>query len=194
MSIKGKDPQKTRELILATALELFTERGYFATSVHDIRRASGLSTGSLYHHFESKEAIARAIYTDLLCRMTAVVEEAAASRQTVKERCRAIVASLFALSETDPMTARFVLHARHREFLPEAPPICSTRPFEIMRQLIEDGIEQGEIRVLDPIVASAVMFGGAIRLLHLGLDGVLPKPIADYLDEVVEAGWRGVSR
>ena len=193
MSTKGKDPQKTRELILTTALGLFAERGYFATSVHDIRHAAGLSTGSLYHHFDGKEAIARAIYADLLKRMTEVVEEAAASQPTVKGRCRAIVAALFTLTETDPLTAHFVLHARHREFLPEAPPICSTRPFEIMRQLVVDGIDAGDLRPIDPTVASAVLFGGAIRLLHLALDGVLPRPLATYLDEVTEAGWRGIS-
>ncbi|BET59089.1 MULTISPECIES: TetR/AcrR family transcriptional regulator [Geobacter] len=193
MPPKGKDPQKTRELILTTALGLFADRGYFATSVHDIRHAAGLSIGCLYHHFDGKEAIARAIYDDLLAQMTDVVETAAASQPTVKDRCRAIVAALFSLAETDPLTAHFVLHARHREFLPEAPPICSTRPFEIMRQLIVDGIDSGEIRPLDPTVASAVLFGGAIRLLHLALDGVLPQPIDTYLDEVMDAGWRGIT-
>lgn len=188
----GKDPQKTRDLILATALHLFAERGYFATSVHDIRRAAGLSTGSIYHHFDSKEAIARALYADLLDRMTALVAEAEAAHTSMRDKCRAIIAALFALTEEEPLTANFVLHARHREFLPEAPPICSTKPFEIMRQLIAESIDRGELRPLDPVVAGAVLFGGAIRLLQLALDGVLPRPLASYLDDVVDAGWRGV--
>lgn len=193
MTHASKEPQKTRDLILSTALLLFTERGYFATSVHDIRRSAGLSIGSIYHHFESKEAIARSIYDDLLSRITSVAEEAAASATTTKGKCRAIIAALFALSETDPLTMHFVLHARHREFLPEALPICSTRPFEMMKEIIADGIASGEVRPLDPIVASAVVFGGAIRLLHLSLDGVLSRPAASYLEEIAEAGWRGVA-
>lgn len=192
MTHASKEPQKTRDLILSTALLLFTERGYFATSVHDIRRTAGLSIGSIYHHFESKESIARAIYDDLLSRITGVAEEAAASATTTKGKCRAIIAALFAFSETDPLAMHFVLHARHREFLPEALPICSTRPFEMMKEIIADGIASGEVRHLDPIVASAVVFGGAIRLLHLALDGVLSRPTASYLEEIAEAGWRGV--
>lgn len=193
MTHAPKEPQKTRDLILSTALLLFTGRGYFATSVHDIRRSADLSIGSIYHHFDSKESIARAIYDDLLSRITNVAEEAAATATTTRGKCRAIIAALFALAESDPLTMHFVLHARHREFLPEALPICSTRPFEMMREMIVDGIASGEVRQLDPVVASAVVFGGAIRLIHLALDGVLPGPITTYLEETVEAGWRGIA-
>jgi len=193
MTPAPKEPQKTRDLILSTALQLFAERGYFATSIHDIRRSADISTGSIYHHFDSKESIARAIYDDLLSRMTAVVEEAAATHSTTKGKCRAIIAALFALSETDPLTVHFVLHARHREFLPDALPICSTRPFEMMKEIIVAGISSGEVLPLDPIVASAAVFGGAIRLLHLALDGVLARPIGSYLEEIAEAGWRGIA-
>jgi AcrR family transcriptional regulator len=193
MTPAPKEPQKTRKLILDTALQLFAERGYFATSIHVIRRSADLSTGSIYHHFGSKESIARAIYDDLLSRMTTVVEEAAATTTTTRGKCRAIIAAFFALSESAPLTVHFVLHARHREFLPDALPICSTRPFEMMKEIIVDGIAVGEVRPLDPIVASAVVFGGAIRLLHLALDGVLARPIATYLEETVEAGWRGIA-
>ncbi len=178
---------------MSTALRLFTERGYFATSIHDIRRSADISTGSIYHHFDSKESIARAIYDDLLSSMTTIVKEAATAHTTTKRKCRAIIAAFFALSESNPLTLHFVLHARHREFLPDALPICSTKPFEMMKEVIINGIASGEVRQMDSTVASAVVFGGAIRLLHLALDGVLTRPIGFYLEEVVEAGWRGIA-
>ena len=192
MATASKKPQDTRGLILSTALQLFTERGYFATSVHDIRRSANLSIGSIYHHFESKKSIARATYDDLLSRLAAVVQEAAAATTTTRGKCGAIISALFAFTESDPLAMHFVLHARHREFLPEALPICSTRPFEMMKEIVNDGIASGEVRRMDPIVASAVVFGGAIRIMHLALDGVLPRPISTYMEETVEAGWRGI--
>ncbi|HSH30271.1 MAG TPA: TetR family transcriptional regulator [Thiohalobacter sp.] len=48
------------------ALNLFTEQGYFNTSIRDIVRAASVSTGSLYHHFRGKEGIARSLYDTLL--------------------------------------------------------------------------------------------------------------------------------
>ena len=49
---------RRRDQILATAAELFATKGYTRTSMRDVATASGILAGSLYHHFESKEAIA----------------------------------------------------------------------------------------------------------------------------------------
>lgn len=53
----GGRPRR-RDQILATAADLFATRGYTKTSMRDVAAASGILAGSLYHHFESKEAIA----------------------------------------------------------------------------------------------------------------------------------------
>jgi AcrR family transcriptional regulator len=49
--------RRSRAQILAAALELFSHRGYRATSVRDIAAAAGVSTGNVYHHFPDKETI-----------------------------------------------------------------------------------------------------------------------------------------
>lgn len=52
-----REPQDRRERILASAAELFAHRGVAATTVRQIADRVGILSGSLYHHFESKEAI-----------------------------------------------------------------------------------------------------------------------------------------
>ena len=56
----------TRESILDSALECFTEDGYDRTTVARIREHSGVSNGALFHHFSSKEAIAGALYIEAM--------------------------------------------------------------------------------------------------------------------------------
>ena len=46
-----------RDAVLGLAAELFAEKGFRATTVRDIADAAGVLSGSLYHHFDSKEAI-----------------------------------------------------------------------------------------------------------------------------------------
>ncbi len=53
--------ERSRTAILDAALELFSHRGYGATSMRDIAGKAGVSTGSVYHHFADKEAIFRAL-------------------------------------------------------------------------------------------------------------------------------------
>lgn len=49
--------QNRRELILANAAEMFARKGIGATTVREIADAVGVLSGSLYHHFESKDTI-----------------------------------------------------------------------------------------------------------------------------------------
>ena len=48
--------------LLEAAEQRFTERGYASTSIEDIVRAAGVTRGALYHHFESKAAVFRAVF------------------------------------------------------------------------------------------------------------------------------------
>jgi len=56
----GSRGEETRIRILDTALGIFRQQGYAATSVDDLCRASGVTKGAFFHHFESKEAVAAA--------------------------------------------------------------------------------------------------------------------------------------
>jgi AcrR family transcriptional regulator len=61
----------TKERILDTALQMFSQNGYAGTNVRELTAALGLVKSSLYKHFESKEAI----WNALLDRMIAYYEE-----------------------------------------------------------------------------------------------------------------------
>lgn len=54
---RATDPGVPRERILNAAARLFRERGYNGTPVRDIAEEVGILSGSLFHHFQSKEEI-----------------------------------------------------------------------------------------------------------------------------------------
>ncbi|MCR5795300.1 MAG: TetR/AcrR family transcriptional regulator, partial [Solobacterium sp.] len=60
--------QKTKKLILQAASAVFFEKGYEDTTVRDILEASGVSTGSFYHFFSSKEELFEAVVSAFLDR------------------------------------------------------------------------------------------------------------------------------
>ncbi len=59
-------PLDRRELILREAAELFARQGVAATTVREIADAAGILSGSLYHHFASKDEIVDAIVAAFL--------------------------------------------------------------------------------------------------------------------------------
>ena len=55
----------TRSLVRSTALRLFRERGYAATTMRAIAQEAGVSTGNAYYHFESKDHLVQELYLDV---------------------------------------------------------------------------------------------------------------------------------
>lgn len=62
----SKDPVVRRREIVDAAIELFSHKGYAATSVNDILTAVGIAKGTFYHHFAAKEDVLRAVVSDLV--------------------------------------------------------------------------------------------------------------------------------
>src|SRR4051812_44832418 len=60
-----------REHLVRLAAELFAEKGYQATTVRNIADEAGILSGSLYHHFDSKESIVDEILTSFFDELTA---------------------------------------------------------------------------------------------------------------------------
>src|SRR2546430_4815442 len=54
--------EKTKDLILSTALDLFRRSGFETATMRDIARAADVATGAAYYYFPSKEAIVFAYY------------------------------------------------------------------------------------------------------------------------------------
>ena len=54
---RKEQKEERRKAILMTALELFVKRGYYETKITDIAAAVPMSTGLMFHYFESKEEL-----------------------------------------------------------------------------------------------------------------------------------------
>ncbi|MGD0557716.1 MAG: helix-turn-helix domain-containing protein, partial [Streptosporangiaceae bacterium] len=75
--------------VVRLAGELFAEKGFRATTVREIADAAGILSGSLYHHFDSKESIGDAILSafidDVLADYRAAVAAGGDSPEAVLE-------------------------------------------------------------------------------------------------------------
>ena len=186
----NKNPQAR---VKEAALQLFSDQGYFNTSVPDIVKASGVSTGSIYHHFGDKEGIAKALFDSVVERMEIAIDEIQKEHETAREQCKHIIVLLFSITEEEPELMRYMLHAKHKEFLPDVAPICSSSPFRKMRNIVSMGMINKEVQSMDETVAAASVFGGAIRLIQMRLDEVIKKPLPLYFDDIWLCAWRSIA-
>ena len=138
-----------RNQILAIAAKLFATKGYSTTTVRDIADEAGILSGSLYHHFASKEAIAqeilRGFMSDLIDQYEAILLENLSPRETLD---RIILTSFTAITDqTDSVglyqnEALFLQTQPGFEFLRQN----STRIEDIWREQLLQGQADGVFR------------------------------------------------
>jgi AcrR family transcriptional regulator len=82
-----------RARLVMLAGDLFAEKGYRATTVREIADAAGILSGSLYHHFDSKESIADEILSGFLNEVLANYRAAVAAADSPRTALEQIVRS-----------------------------------------------------------------------------------------------------
>ncbi len=73
MAKRNPHPEGTREDIRNTATKLFTQNGVHASSLSDISEAAGISKGTLYYHYPSKEELVLEIAEEYFAAFTALI-------------------------------------------------------------------------------------------------------------------------
>jgi AcrR family transcriptional regulator len=91
-----------RESILACAAALFARNGVAATTVRQIADEVGILSGSLYHHFESKEAIVDEIVSSYLEDLRRRYKEVLAGEGEPRDRLRRLVLASLETVEAHP--------------------------------------------------------------------------------------------
>ncbi|WP_369602754.1 TetR/AcrR family transcriptional regulator [Hahella sp. SMD15-11] len=85
------DPNSPRGRLLAQAAHLFKTRGYERTTVRDLAAAVGIQSGSIFHHFRTKEDILYAIMEETIHYITARMKAALAEAGDPAAQVRALI-------------------------------------------------------------------------------------------------------
>ncbi|NWA27908.1 TetR/AcrR family transcriptional regulator [Pseudomonas gingeri] len=85
------DPDSARGKLLQTAAHLFRNQGFDRTTVRDLASAIGIQSGSLFHHFKSKDEILRAVMEETIVYNTALMRASLAEAGSLRERVLALI-------------------------------------------------------------------------------------------------------
>jgi AcrR family transcriptional regulator len=113
---QGPTKESRRQAILDAALACFASKGFTETTMEDIRKLSGASTGSIYHHFENKELLARALYLEGRNSLNAVLFAAFTAR-TLREGIEGVVHAYLGWFELHADLGQYLLQASESEYL-----------------------------------------------------------------------------
>lgn len=91
--------ERTRAAILESALSLFRERGFEATTMREVARRAGVSSGNAYYYFASKDHLVQGFYAESHLDHLAVCEERLDATSDFKQRLLAVLTTKLDTSE-----------------------------------------------------------------------------------------------
>ncbi len=162
-------PPARREEILASAAELFARKGIKATTVREIGDAVGVQSGSLYYHFDSKDAMAREILMDFLTAIQDRYAKALAQTGDAADGLRALILASVQLTREKPHAT--TIYQNELSYLREDPRFrevlaASASVRQAWLDVIERGVAEGSFRqdvsprIFHRLVRDAVWLSG----------------------------------
>ncbi len=144
----GSGPSR-REQLLTIAATLFAEKGFRNTTVRDIADAAGILSGSLYHHFDSKESMVDELLVPFQEELFGKYDEILASGDDARTKLeRAVRVSFEAIDQHPHEVAIFQNDADHlgsfERFAYLADRNAQSRAVWVT--LIEEGVRTGVLR------------------------------------------------
>ncbi len=197
--IKEKDlsAYTPRQRVLAAALKLFVEKGYFNTNVPDLSRESKCSVGSIYHTFKNKEEVATALYDECMLAFRQALEQALkASNKDVGEMVRNLVKAFLEFSEINYQLSRYIWLCRHNEFMsgmirhPTRVGVDSLG--RTLTRVIKQGMRDGKIKKLKANILWSILFGIPVGYVRDWFDGYNTEPPSKVATELADACWRAL--
>jgi AcrR family transcriptional regulator len=181
-----------RASILRAALETFGERGYAATTIEDVRRRSGASVGSIYHHFGSKEELAGSLYVEGLRDYQEGFVAALRSHPGARAGVRAMVEHHLDWVAANSELARYLLGGREAavRLASDARLREQNRAFFAeVNAWLEPHIERGDLRRLPLDLLYSVLIGPAQEFARHSLAGRTSSTLETAKRTLAGAAW-----
>jgi len=168
-----KRSEDTRQSILLAAISEFAKNGYTATSVSQICATARVSKGAFYHHFPSKQVLFLELFSSWLGQLDEQLTMIRSQTKSVPEALQLMVGLMGNIYDIAggnlPMFLEFWNQAHHDTEIWEIVIAPYRRYQDYFAAMIQDGIDEGSLKPVDPGTTARVMVALAVGLLLQGL-------------------------
>jgi AcrR family transcriptional regulator len=184
-----------REEILGAALQCFHDLGYEKTTIADIKARAKVSTGSLYHHFSSKEQLFADLYLTAIRDTQASSLRALRRAKSAEQGVRSLVGSYLRWVHREPEKAAFLLTMRRAEFMDEVEAELEALNQELRTTLAEwtdRHVRAGELPLAKTDVLMALLVGPSEDFARRWLRGRTTTSLREAAELLGEAAWNSL--
>lgn len=177
-------PSDKREAIMAAALGLFVERGFYGTAVPEIADRAGVGAGTIYRYFESKEALVNALYRAEKMKFAQnVVERVNATggaREPARELFRRLWMHMADFAVAHPESFVFLELHHHAAYLDTESRALEQRMLALFGGVVLSAQARGELKSGDARLMMGIVMGGFIGVIRCCMENAKPLETADW--------------
>src|SRR5271157_715645 len=185
-----KTVEDRREQIMEAALRVFAKKGFAEASNKDIAREAGITPGLIYHYFESKEALLKAIFDDRSPQRIVRSNPEQILALPPRQFLGLVVRQMLTVVEDEKYMELFRVYLPESIYHPESVPI-GPASFDEGTHFVEGYLaakmESGELCKMDPSLVTRLVMGSVMNIALLRQ--ILHDPIAlQYSqDQIIES-------
>jgi AcrR family transcriptional regulator len=176
----------TRAVLMDAALAVFTEQTYGGAAVAEVAKRAGVSVGTLYRYFPSKEALGNAVFRQwkgMLAEQLARLGEEEPARRIFGRMWRMVLE----FAEESPDAFAFLEFQQHEGYLDAESMALSERVSAAGEELVSRGQRAGDIRPGEPAMLLALVYGALVGLIKARRGGLKLGPAE--LEAAERAAW-----
>jgi AcrR family transcriptional regulator len=182
--------ERTRQDILRAAEQVLAERGFYEAKISDIAAAADIGVGTVYLHFDTKEALFEAVVEDTVTRLKETVDRARAGAASAIEQVRASTHALCRFADENRAVFRVVFGrgGAYHDIVRRAQTLFAAD----IEQTLRRGFREGHFQVPAPALAAQALVGMSTQLLAWWAEHDT-APIAEIESTITSLTLRGVS-
>ncbi|ERK60019.1 putative HTH-type transcriptional repressor Bm3R1 [Gemella bergeri ATCC 700627] len=180
-----------RERILRAALEMFLHRGYDGTAIPPIAKAAGVSVGTIYRYFESKESLVNELFQETVNKLSRFIMKDYPAGYTAKEKFYYIFDKLYEFCKENNRAFLFINDNSYSYYLTKESNNCLTNFFEFIFKDLENFKQQGIVKNLPNNAYIALVYAPIEMAICLQHNNMLDLS-EDILLELRESCWHAV--
>jgi AcrR family transcriptional regulator len=168
-----------KERLLEVASRLFAQKGYSATSIDEIAKASALSKAAIYYHFSDKAALYEEILASHIERMATALEQNVAEHSSQIEQLECYIRSIAKAfsSSRDFCSLLMRALANGGEEMPMRPLQEMLRTFVVLQKILAH--QDGALRCKEPMLLQMMILGTMSFFLQTN---TLRKKVVTHID------------
>ncbi|OAH09270.1 TetR/AcrR family transcriptional regulator [Streptomyces jeddahensis] len=196
MSPKQQRGEATVELLLDAALRVYAASGEQGLTVSAVTKASGVSLGSLYHHFGSLDGLFVALAQRWLTRLLGELATALQGARTARSGIRALVRAYFAFIQEHRDAALLLHSSRADQYgMTQGKELRDSQEARLsaFALWVQPRIESGELAPLPLPLIESLVLGPVVGVARRWLSGIDDVDLAEAARILPERIWRSLS-